>query len=439
MRTLILVVLGGVALYFAWSQFGAVDAGEGDEGQATALEQGPAQIGTLQSLLEGPQGEGATQSPAGEAPPPAETRAQAPAKEEADSFDDLDLNALGDPLREGALLVHRPDDLQGYLKGPGAGLSEARKKLLIAYMLLARGLHGQVPKYEQGLEDSPDVTPEEYTLLRTAYQGGLVSARDAQGRPHRNPLVLGASMALVERQATEAATAGRWARAASFLSELVLVEIDAPWEADPASLERWSSDLMDAQASHRWNPEGVWPSIEVRVEPGDTLVGIRKQLVAEDPRLQICTGLVERSNQLGRYLREGQVLRIPTDRVRTLVDLSARWVFYLHANEVVGAWPVAIGRVGQETTPGRYTVGEKTPEPPWFPRGKAMVPYGDPENPLGTRWIALEGSDGLGIHGTWEPESQGTMASDGCIRLANDKVEELFEVLPRGSEVVVRP
>jgi lipoprotein-anchoring transpeptidase ErfK/SrfK len=68
-----------------------------------------------------------------------------------------------------------------------------------------------------------------------------------------------------------------------------------------------------------------------------------------------------------------------------------------------------------------------------------MVPYGDPENPLGTRWIGLENSQGLGIHGTWEPETIGTMASDGCIRLANQAVEELFEIIPRGSVVLVRP
>lgn len=246
-------------------------------------------------------------------------------------------------------------------------------------------------------------------------------------------------MAFVERDATEAATAGRWRDSARLLSELLLTEIDAPWAADPASLARWSDALEDAQSSHRWSPEGSWPSTEVRVQPGDTLVAIRKQLVAENPKLQVCTGMIERSNKLGRYLREGQLLRIPTDRVRTLIDLSARWLFYLHADEVVAAYPVATGRVGMETTPGRYTVGVKTPEPPWFPPGKPMVPYGDPANRLGTRWIGLEGSKGLGIHGTWEPETLGTMASDGCIRLHNDKVEELFEVVPRGSEVVIRP
>ena len=49
---------------------------------------------------------------------------------------------------------------------------------------------------------------------------------------------------------------------------------------------------------------------EVTVRNGDTLVGIRKQLIAERSNLVICTGLIHRANRLGRYLREGDVLRV---------------------------------------------------------------------------------------------------------------------------------
>jgi lipoprotein-anchoring transpeptidase ErfK/SrfK len=75
----------------------------------------------------------------------------------------------------------------------------------------------------------------------------------------------------------------------------------------------------------------------------------------------------------------------------------------------------------------------------WFPQGQRPVPFGEPENPLGTRWIAWEGSNGLGFHGTSEDDQIGEEASDGCIRLWNWAVEELFEILPMGSDIRVQP
>jgi hypothetical protein len=449
MRTLILVVLGGIALFFAWPHFTGVDAAFEEEEASVEDLTIPPPIGTLQALAEL---EEASTTAEGAEPESGALVEQAdptltegnpaggvPLEVAGDEFDDLDLNALGDPLFEGSLLVHAPGDLQGYLKGKGKEVSKNRKKLLIAYLLIARGQYGQISKYADGLEEAGDVTRDELELLVGCRDGSVELALEAVSKRHKNPLVLGASMSFVERAAREDSMAGDWGGAASLLSSNLLAEIDAPWEADGPSLERWASALHDAQASHRWSPEGSWRFLEVIVEPGDTLVGIRKKVIEIRPNMNLCTGLIERSNQLGRYLRENQVLRIPLDPVRTIIDLSARWLFYLHGNEVVAAWPVAIGRVGQETTPGSYSVGNKTPEPPWFPAGRKMVPYGDPENPLGTRWISLEGSKGLGIHGTWEPDTIGTMASDGCIRLRNELVEQLYEVIPQGSEVVIRP
>ena len=73
--------------------------------------------------------------------------------------------------------------------------------------------------------------------------------------------------------------------------------------------------------------------------------------------------------------------------------------------------------------------------------GQEMIPFGDPRNPLGTRWIGWF-EDGLrtsyGFHGTQEPESVGNASSDGCVRFHNADVEVLFEILPEGASVVVR-
>lgn len=45
---------------------------------------------------------------------------------------------------------------------------------------------------------------------------------------------------------------------------------------------------------------------------------------------------------------------------------------------------------------------------------------------------------GIGIHGTNRPSCIGTRCSDGCIRLRNVDVEELFGFLPVGTRVEIR-
>jgi lipoprotein-anchoring transpeptidase ErfK/SrfK len=65
---------------------------------------------------------------------------------------------------------------------------------------------------------------------------------------------------------------------------------------------------------------------------------------------------------------------------------------------------------------------------------------GGPDNPLGARALYLyQGKrDTLyRIHGTNEPESIGTAASSGCIRMLNDEVIDLYERVRIGTRVVV--
>jgi lipoprotein-anchoring transpeptidase ErfK/SrfK len=109
------------------------------------------------------------------------------------------------------------------------------------------------------------------------------------------------------------------------------------------------------------------------------------------------------------------------------------------------SYPIAVGKEGAKWT-GVTTVTHKRKNPDWRPtpnmRAKdptlpAVVKAG-PHNPLGTRAIYLaEGY--LRIHGTNSPRSIGKDASSGCYRMYNDDVEELFELVSPGAEVIVLP
>ncbi|WP_064691535.1 L,D-transpeptidase [Rhizobium aegyptiacum] len=108
------------------------------------------------------------------------------------------------------------------------------------------------------------------------------------------------------------------------------------------------------------------------------------------------------------------------------------------------AYPIAVGREGKQWF-GTTRVVSKRPHPEWRPtasmrqknpRLPAVVEPG-PANPLGTRAIYL--ADGLlRIHGTNDPSSIGTNASSGCFRMYREDVEELYDMVQPGTQVIVQ-
>jgi hypothetical protein len=247
----------------------------------------------------------------------------------------------------------------------------------------------------------------------------------------------------LEQRASELLAAQAYGEAATTLSRLMLAHVAAGRD-DRAALARWTALLTAAQAEYRWNPKGGWPAADVSVQSGDSLIAIRKRTLEGRPGLLLCTGEIVRANRLASStaIRPGALLRVPTQTPSVRVDLSAMWTFYCFGDEVAAAWEVGVGRQGNETRPGTYTIGNKQENPMWSPAGREPVPFGDPQNPLGTRWLAwnLEGrGTSLGFHGTNDPTSVGQRISDGCIRMRNEDVEQLFEILPVGAEVRVEP
>ena len=67
------------------------------------------------------------------------------------------------------------------------------------------------------------------------------------------------------------------------------------------------------------------------------------------------------------------------------------------------------------------------------------IPGGTPGNPLGKYWIGFwtDGKNWIGFHGTPNPETVGTAASHGCLRMYNKDIEELFKVVSLGTLVTV--
>jgi lipoprotein-anchoring transpeptidase ErfK/SrfK len=105
----------------------------------------------------------------------------------------------------------------------------------------------------------------------------------------------------------------------------------------------------------------------------------------------------------------------------------------------VRSFKVGLGKTGMETPTGLWRVkpGGKLVQPIWTNPvdGRTYHPE-DPDYPLGSRWIALEGltgeakeRTGFAIHGTKDPEQIGAQVSQGCIRMHNGDAILIYNLL----------
>lgn len=121
----------------------------------------------------------------------------------------------------------------------------------------------------------------------------------------------------------------------------------------------------------------------------------------------------------------GQVLCIPENplRLEFRINISAKTLSVYQNGVLIKEYPVATGKPTTPTPIGNFTVINKQL---------------NPGGPYGTRWLGLS-IKGYGIHGTNAPESIGTAASNGCIRMFNSDIEELFDITNTGTAVRIFP
>jgi LysM repeat protein len=115
-------------------------------------------------------------------------------------------------------------------------------------------------------------------------------------------------------------------------------------------------------------------------------------------------------------------------------------------NTFVRSFRVGLGKPGMETPTGQWRVKTdgKLVKPIWTNPldGKTYHPE-DPDYPLGSRWIGLEGllgeakdRTGFAIHGTKDPEQIGSAGSQGCIRMFNGDVILVYNMMFPGASLV---
>lgn len=111
---------------------------------------------------------------------------------------------------------------------------------------------------------------------------------------------------------------------------------------------------------------------------------------------------------------------------------------------VARSWDVATAKPGWITPVGEWTLYQKRENPTWYNpaldswgAGLPAVVPGGPGNPMGTRALYITAPGLIRIHGTYSSDSIGRYASHGCIRMLNEQVEELYDLVPVGTKVII--
>ncbi|MDF2485945.1 MAG: hypothetical protein K0R46_2113 [Herbinix sp.] len=116
------------------------------------------------------------------------------------------------------------------------------------------------------------------------------------------------------------------------------------------------------------------------------------------------------------FLSESQTFSIAINTKQHSLTLYKNGVLYK-------TYPVAVGKASTPTPIGTFRI-----------KNKAINPGG----PFGSRWLGITAPGGsYGIHGTNNPSSIGNNRSNGCIRMHNQDVIELSNLVTVGTIVKI--
>lgn len=152
------------------------------------------------------------------------------------------------------------------------------------------------------------------------------------------------------------------------------------------------------------------------------------------------------------YIKVPLKKQLPEDFKLNTVYISTQdhrlyYPIELEGKKYVITFPVGLGGEDFPTPKGEFKITERRVNPDWVvppsakrnnPNLPPVVPYGSPENGLGTRALRLNGSSYM-IHGTSKRSEKGVgmNISYGCVVLRNNDIERLYNFVDLNTTVII--
>jgi hypothetical protein len=222
---------------------------------------------------------------------------------------------------------------------------------------------------------------------------------------------------ITEAIALISAKPGRIIDARDRLNEAMLMPMN---EQQQAFVKKQLSELAD-----KWLFSGA--VFEQDKLCGSYKVKLGDKLNTIGRRFKVPYKILMKINNITRpkALRAGETIKVINGPFHARIDRSAFTMDLYLQDTFVRSFPVVLGRSGMETPTGYWVVRTYEAE--------------DPDYPLGSRWIGLEGIEGsakgrtgFAIHGTTAQEDLGTARSRGCIRLYDEDAILVYDLLVPG-------
>ncbi|WP_152381241.1 L,D-transpeptidase [Paenibacillus brasilensis] len=202
------------------------------------------------------------------------------------------------------------------------------------------------------------------------------------------------------------------------------------WAAGQEELAVLNSSMLAFRSQHQRLPQSL--DELTRNFPDNTMYGTTEGMKkAFIPMRSLLASPGQGADQQARSSAENSPLLASSlhgrpflgQPLRIVVDKSKHRLGLLSGNVLIRNYPVGLG-------------GEKTPEGKFVISDKVVNPNGKSNGEFGSRGMQLSATN-YAIHGTNKPDSIGKNESLGCVRMGKTDVEELFALVPSGTEVVI--